>query len=642
MAEKNSQEKRPKKKFSLNKYIRIDFKTLQGRITIGFLLMGAFAIIMLISSNYSWNKQINKAKDLIALNKNSSRLAAEIQQLVDLTTILSFRYMSTEDEFFKNDIENRWFNDIYPKVDELDSLVREFGNEKVITFTEKLNAHLPNIKSKQKEAIADVSYEKLNDEEVIDDIMHLTFLITNIKEELAKAETQSIKNIEEAESDIPLMLTIEFIIAFIISVTIALYIIRSVLFRIKYLKVNIRELAHGNLPEEMKESEDELNTIIKALNELTTNLKGITRFADEVGKGDFSTDITVFDNHGHLGQSLAEMRNKLQNVAEQDKRRVWFNEGIAKFGDILRKNNDSIEDLSAKLISELVEYTDSIQGSLFIVNKEDKRNIKIVLKGAYAFHRQKFLEKELAPGQGLVGQCYLEKEYIYLSEIPENYVTIRSGLGEANPTHILISPMKLNEEVFGIIELASFHPYEDYHNEFIEKVGESIASTIQGLQVSLETKKLLEESQMKAEQLQAQEEEMRQNAEELEATQEEMERQSREMGAFNQAVSISTMVAEFDQNGKVLEVNSQLELQTGWENEDLVNLDRKKLFLDEEDIDWNQTWNDITDNMSMSKSAKLINKQGKEIPVIAHCMPVPDEQGNPVKIACIFIRKENF
>jgi PAS domain S-box-containing protein len=412
--------------------------------------------------------------------------------------------------------------------------------------------------------------------------------------------------------------------------------------RIKYLKVNIRELGHGNLPSEMKESEDELNSIIKALNELATNLKGITRFADEVGKGDFSTDITVFDNQGQLGQSLAEMRTKLQNVAEQDKRRVWFNEGIAKFGDILRKNDDNIEDLSANLISELAEYTNSIQGSLFIVNKEDEQNIKILLKGAYAYHRQKFLEKEIAPGQGLVGQCYLEKEFIYLSEIPENYVSIRSGLGEANPTHILISPMKLNEEVFGIIELASFQPYEDYHNEFIEKVGESIASTIQGLQVSLETKKLLEESQMKAEQLQAQEEEMRQNAEELEATQEEMERQSREMGAFNQAVSISTMVAEFDKNGKILEINSQLELQTGWDSEDLIDLDRKKLFLDEEDVDWNQTWNDITDNMSISKSAKLVNKQGGELPIVAHCMPVSDEHGNPIKIACIFIKKEKF
>jgi PAS domain S-box-containing protein len=642
MAEKNSQESRHKKTFSLKKYIRIDFKTLQGRITIGFLLMGAFAIIMLISSNYSWNKQINKAKELIALNKNSSTLASEIQQLVDLTTVSSFGYISTEQELLKTNMEKSWFNEIYPKVDELDSLLRKFGDKDLIAFTEELNAHLPIIKSRQKEAISDLSNQKLANTEFIDELLHLRFLVSKIKNGLATAEEKTLQSIEKSENNIPILLTIEFLIAFIISTIIALYIIRSVLLRVKYLKVNIRELAHGNLPNEMKESEDELNSIIKAINELTSNLKGITRFADEVGKGDFSTDITVFENQGHLGQSLAEMRNKLQNVAEQDKRRVWFNEGIAKFGDILRKNDDNLENLSAKLISELVEYTDSIQGSLFIVNKEDEQNLKIVLKGAYAYHRQKFIEKELAPGQGLVGQCYLEREHIYLSEIPENYVSIRSGLGEANPTHILISPMKLNEEVFGIIEIASFHPYEEYHTEFIEKVGESIASAIQGLQVSLETKRLLEESQMKAEQLQAQEEEMRQNAEELEATQEEMERQSREMGAFNQAVSISTMVAEFGKNGEILDINSQLELQMGWNSDDLIGLDRKKLFLDEEDVDWKQTWIDITDNMSMSKSAKLINKKGQEIPIIAHCMPVSDEHGNPVKIACIFIKKEKF
>ena len=642
MAEKNSQESRHKKTFSLKKYIRIDFKTLQGRITIGFLLMGAFAIIMLISSNYSWNKQINKAKELIALNKNSSTLASEIQQLVDLTTVSSFGYINTEQELLKTNMEKSWFNEIYPKVDELDSLLRKFGDKDLIAFTEELNAHLPIIKSRQKEAISDLSNEKLANAEFIDELLHLRFLVSKIKNGLATAEEKTLQSIEKSENNIPILLTIEFLIAFIISTIIALYIIRSVLLRVKYLKVNIRELAHGNLPNEMKESEDELNSIIKAINELTSNLKGITRFADEVGKGDFSTDITVFENQGHLGQSLAEMRNKLQNVAEQDKRRVWFNEGIAKFGDILRKNDDNLENLSAKLISELVEYTDSIQGSLFIVNKEDEQNLKIVLKGAYAYHRQKFIEKELAPGQGLVGQCYLEREHIYLSEIPENYVSIRSGLGEANPTHILISPMKLNEEVFGIIEIASFHPYEEYHTEFIEKVGESIASAIQGLQVSLETKRLLEESQMKAEQLQAQEEEMRQNAEELEATQEEMERQSREMGAFNQAVSISTMVAEFGKNGEILDINSQLELQMGWNSDDLIGFDRKKLFLDEEDVDWKQTWIDITDNMSMSKSAKLINKKGQEIPIIAHCMPVSDEHGNPVKIACIFIKKEKF
>jgi PAS domain S-box-containing protein len=394
-------------------------------------------------------------------------------------------------------------------------------------------------------------------------------------------------------------------------------------------------MSEGNLPEELPHSQDELNSIIKALNELVRNLKGITHFAEEVGKGQFDTEITVFENQGHLGESLAEMRTKLQNVAEQDKRRVWFNEGVAKFGDILRKNNDNIEDLSAKLISELVNYTNSNQGSIFIVDNQDERNIKLVLKGAYAYQRQKYVEKELAPGQGLVGQAYLERDHIYLSEIPEEYISIRSGLGEAPPTHLLISPMKLNDEIFGIIELASFKPFEPYHIEFIEKVGESIASTIQGLQVSLETKSLLEESQMKAEQLQAQEEEMRQNAEELEATQEEMERQGREIGAFKNAISQSAMIFEMEQDGSITSANPVAESKTKFTSDDLIN--KQFSLLDS---------NFITDlpekvlpalqaNESFKKIDKISRKDGTTFEAYFDYMPIVDENQQMKKIMCM-------
>ena len=640
MTQDQSAENRKKEGSQRKNYIKVDFKTIQGRITAGFFLMGAFALVILISSNRSWKKQVKEAKELIELNKNSSILASELQQQIDLTTILSFRYINTEDEFYKNDVENRWLNDVYPMVDQLDSLARKFGNEKIITFTDKLGEHLPHIKNKQKEAIANLSYEKLNEAEIIDDIIHLTFLTTKIKEELAIEERKSIQSIEEAESNIPILLSIEFIIAFIISNIIALFIIRSVLMRIKFLKDNIQEMSRGNLPAEMNQSADELNSIIVGLNEFIFNLKGITRFAEEVGKGDFNSEISVFDNQGHLGKSLADMRIKLQNVAEQDKRRVWFNEGIAKFGDILRQNNQSIENLSGRLISELVDYTTSNQGSIFIVDKSDLQNIKIVLKGTYAFNRQKFLEKEISPGQGLVGQCYLEKESIYLTEIPHNYFAIRSGLGEASPTHLLIIPMQLNEEVFGIIELASFHPFQAHCIEFVDKVGESIASTLQALQVSIETKKLLEESQMKAEQLQAQEEEMRQNAEELEATQEEMERQGREIGAFNRAISISTMVIEFDKSGLILKTNNRFELETGLNSKELLGWPKSKVFKSAPgEKEWTKLWNEVMDSLALNMTETITLQNGDSLEVNTHYVPVADESGNTQKLACLCFKK---
>jgi PAS domain-containing protein len=638
MSKKEQQATGTNKEFNrrkIHRYIRADFKTLQGRITIGFLLIGFFAIIMLLSSHFIWKNQLKKSRNLIALNKNSATRSAEIQQLVDLTTILTFRYISTQDDFFPKDIEKRWNKDINAKLNELDSLTQKLGNDEVILYVTKLTEHLPKIRATQQEALEQQSTEVLNSEETINDIIHLTFLSTSLKDKLNQLEAQVLAEIEATKNRIPYILGVEFIISLIVSTLIALFIIQTVLRRIKYLKVKIREMSEGNLPEELPHSQDELNSIIKALNELVRNLKGITHFAEEVGKGQFDTEITVFENQGHLGESLAEMRTKLQNVAEQDKRRVWFNEGVAKFGDILRKNNDNIEDLSAKLISELVNYTNSNQGSIFIVDNQDERNIKLVLKGAYAYQRQKYVEKELAPGQGLVGQAYLERDHIYLSEIPEEYISIRSGLGEAPPTHLLISPMKLNDEIFGIIELASFKPFEPYHIEFIEKVGESIASTIQGLQVSLETKSLLEESQMKAEQLQAQEEEMRQNAEELEATQEEMERQGREIGAFKNAISQSAMIFEMEQDGSITSANPVAESKTKFTSDDLIN--KQFSLLDS---------NFITDlpekvlpalqaNESFKKIDKISRKDGTTFDAYFDYMPIVDENQQMKKIMCM-------
>ncbi|NJM24892.1 MAG: GAF domain-containing protein, partial [Bacteroidia bacterium] len=121
-----------------------------------------------------------------------------------------------------------------------------------------------------------------------------------------------------------------------------------------------------------------------------------------------------------------------------------------------------------------------------------------------------------------------EKEMTYLTNVPNDYIQISSGLGEALPSCVVILPLKLNEEVFGIIELALFKQLESHEIEFLQRVCDTIAAALSTAKVNTRTQRLLVQTRHQTMELQNQEEEMRQNVEELSATQEELVRKETE------------------------------------------------------------------------------------------------------------------
>jgi PAS domain S-box-containing protein len=297
-----------------------------------------------------------------------------------------------------------------------------------------------------------------------------------------------------------------------------------------------------------------------------TEIKSATDFIKEIEKGNLDSVYAQNDSTqaNDLAVSLLSMREQMKKVAEDEKERKWTSEGLAKFVEILRSNITNKQSLADDIISNLVKYLGANQGGLFIVNEDDEVNPFLELTACYAYDRKKFIEKKIAIGQGLIGQAYLEKDSIYMTAVPDNYVQITSGLGNALPKNILIVPLKLNDQVYGIVELASFHLIKKYQIEFVEKLGESIASTISSVRINAKTRKLLEESQQQAESMRSQEEEMRQNMEELSATQEEMQRivrQSQEKELYlNELInSINDAILSVDQNYQMVSWNKALE-----------------------------------------------------------------------------------
>lgn len=261
---------------------------------------------------------------------------------------------------------------------------------------------------------------------------------------------------------------------------------------------------------------DELGRIAYAINVLFESLENATESITAVGEGKLDVEFQHNDliREDRLMNALVEMRDKMLEVSEQDRQRNWVAEGTALFADILRKNLDS-DNFGYIIISNLVKYLEANQGALFIINDEDEYNTYLELTAAYAFGKRKYVEKNIEKGEGLIGEVYQEGVTIYLTEVPENYINITSGLGDSNPRAILITPLKMNEVLYGVVEIASFHPFEKYQIDFVNRLGESIATTFSSIKSNQKTQRLLEESVTLSERMRKQEAELRQEVEAL-------------------------------------------------------------------------------------------------------------------------------
>lgn len=257
-------------------------------------------------------------------------------------------------------------------------------------------------------------------------------------------------------------------------------------------------------------------------------------FVHHISLAEYKTARTLLpqnlmaDNQNTLMGALVDMSLKLEKNEDADRQRQWIAEGLNQFYEIVRINQHDFNSLGDNIVMFLVKYLKSQQGALFIV-KDDHGARFMELTAAYAFERKKWLEKRIDLGEGLLSQAYLEGEPILMTDIPENYLHITSGLGMAMPTCLIIAPFIYNGKTEAVFEVASFSKYESYQLEFLKRAGEFIAGTLQNVNKNMQMQQLLAQSQEQAETLRAQEEELRQNMEELAATNEAMKRREQEL-----------------------------------------------------------------------------------------------------------------
>jgi PAS domain S-box-containing protein len=348
----------------------------------------------------------------------------------------------------------------------------------------------------------------------------------------------------------------------------------------------------------------------------------VSEFINQLTQSNFDVEYTLAGENDKFGEELINLRDTLKQnhesnlkIRREEEQRNWIAEGSAHFSEILRNHLNDPKQLSFIIIRDLTKYVNAIQGGFYMLEDSDPGNRYFELMALFAYDRKKFTDHRIKWGDGLIGTCALEQKTIHLKSIPDSYLTVTSGLGEANPNNLLLIPMQYENQVYGVLEFASFGKFEANHIMLIEKIAGSVASTISTLKSNLRTARLLEESKAQTQALTSQEEEMRQNMEELQATQEEATRQSQRLNRLEEFLDENVLRAEFDPEGKLTTANSLFGRKFEFGRD--IRIDKKQIgeLLGESEQEWfNNIWNDlIKKGQSFQGEVKFLTRSNKDL-----------------------------
>ncbi len=250
---------------------------------------------------------------------------------------------------------------------------------------------------------------------------------------------------------------------------------------------------------------------------LTTQVRAIAEVSTAVTQGDLTRSITV-EAQGEvaaLKDIINEMIRNLKDTTQKNKEQDWLKTNLARFSSMLQGQRD-MATVANMILTELAPLVDAQQGAFYVKEpcEEGERIMKLL--GGYAYTTRKNLANEFRPGEGLVGQCELEKRRILLTNAPRDYIVVSSGLGEAAPLNIVVLPVLFEEEVKAVIELASLNRFSDTHIAFLDQLTGSIGIVINTIEANTRTERLLIQSQSLAGELQSQQDEMKKTNERLE------------------------------------------------------------------------------------------------------------------------------
>jgi HAMP domain-containing protein/signal transduction histidine kinase/CheY-like chemotaxis protein len=296
---------------------------------------------------------------------------------------------------------------------------------------------------------------------------------------------------------------------------------------------------------------------------LTTQVRAIAEVATAVTKGDLTRSITVeaLGEVAALKDNINEMIRNLRETTLKNSEQDWLKTNMAKFSRMLQGQKDMLA-VGRLILSELAPVVSAQQGVFYIMDAVEEPQLKLL--ASYAYKQRKNIDNVFKLGEGLVGQCALEKEKILLTNVPPDYINITSGLGESTPLNIIVMPIVFEGQVKAVMELASFDRFSPMHLTFLDQLTESIGIVLNTIEANTRTEDLLKQSQSLAKELQQQQQE-------LQLTNQQLGEKAQLLAEQN--VEVERKNKEVEQARRALEEKaSQLAITSKYKSEFMANM----------------------------------------------------------------------
>lgn len=217
------------------------------------------------------------------------------------------------------------------------------------------------------------------------------------------------------------------------------------------------------------------------IDQIINNLKAAVKHINLIAQGRYDIDFAPQNDRDELGHAISDMTEILREMSNENKKSAWIKSGQAELANIMR-GDQNCHDLAKNILSFLARYINALTGTIYQVSIDQEDVLELV--GSFALHEINPNQRRIKFGQGLVGQCAIEKEQLYFNDVPDYYLTINSSLGEIVPRHIIIIPFLIKKDIVGVMELGAIDAFDSTKMELLRQVSENIAIALKSSQDS--------------------------------------------------------------------------------------------------------------------------------------------------------------